>query len=142
MFSKSSSKTNEKEGVTLSPMYRLPIVITILGLFLLILPVRPWPTMVISGFGLFLLLQTCILRLQFTSEDLIVLQLGRELRRFPFKQWIAWRIFLPKLPGLLYFREEASPHLLPILFDPVMLEKQLKIYVGKLQINSKGEQKT
>ena len=38
-------------------------------------------------------------------DDLIVMQLGNELRRFPFKNWIAWRIILPELPGFLYFRE-------------------------------------
>ncbi len=141
MFSKSSSNNKDSEGIILSPMYRLPILITLLGLFFLISPIRPWPTIVISGFGLFLLLQSCTLRLKFTDEDLIVLQLGRELRRFPFKNWIAWRIFLPKLPGILYFREEASPHLLPILFDPKMLEEQLKIHVGKLQIVNEEEQK-
>ena len=62
------------------------------------------------------------------------MQLNRELRRFPFEDWLAWRIFLPWLPGILYFREQASPHLLPILFDKEMLEKQLKLRVGSLEI--------
>ena len=64
-----------------------------------------------------------------------MIQLGRELRRFPFDKWIAWRILLPQLPGLLYFREEASPHLLPILFNPKSLETQLRLRVKDLEIN-------
>ncbi|ABX09310.1 DUF3119 family protein [Prochlorococcus marinus] len=143
MFSKSSLQPNiqDEDGVILTPMYRLPLFIMSMGFPLLLLPIRPWPTLVISGFGLFLLLQSFTLRLKFTSKELIVLQLGRELRRFPFKKWIAWRILLPKLPGLLYFREEASPHLLPILFNTKMLEEQLKIHVGKLQILNENNQK-
>ena len=144
MFSKSPLQSNnqEEEGVILTPMYRLPLFITSIGIPLLILPIKPWPTFFISGFGLFLLLQSFTLRLKFTSKELVVLQLGRELRRFPFKNWIAWRILLPKLPGLLYFREEASPHLLPILFDPEMLEKQLKIHIEALQITKDEHQKS
>ncbi len=141
MFSQSSPNTSDSEGITLSPMYRLPILIILLGGLLLLLPINPWPTVIVSSFGLFLLLQSFTLRLQFTKKDLIVLQLGRELRRFPFKDWIAWRILLPQLPGLLYFREEASPHLLPILFDPKMLEEQLKMHVGKLQIVNESNKK-
>ena len=77
------------------------------------------------------------MKLEFTPDDLIVWQMGRELRRFPFKSWLAWRLLLPKLPGVLYFREEASPHLLPILFDPVTLENQLKLRVGELETPKK-----
>ena len=62
------------------------------------------------------------------------MQLGNELRRFPFEKWISWRIILPKLPGFLYFREEASPHLLPILFEVSSLKEQLKLRVKDLEI--------
>tara|TARA_Y100001968_G_C19409096_1_gene745336 strand:+ start:445 stop:843 length:399 start_codon:yes stop_codon:yes gene_type:complete len=128
------TKENLPEEIILPPSYKLPLVITALGGLLLPLPLSPWPTILISSFGLFLLIQSFTLRLQFTKEDLIVLQLGKEIRRFPFKNWIAWRLFLPKLPGIFYFREEASPHLLPILFDSKELESQLKLRVGKLEI--------
>ncbi len=121
------------QSVVLQPFYRLPLLIISLGLLLLIVPINPWPSILTIIFGLFLLIQSLILRLEFTSEDLVVMQLGRELRRFPFKSWIAWRLFFPKLPGILYFREEASPHLLPIIFDPIELENQLKARVGSLQ---------
>ena len=133
------SSTNHQEGKTkeniiLRPSFKLPLIITILGIPLIIL--NPWPTIIISGFGLFLLLQSFTLRLEFTKNDLVVRQLNRELRRFPFKNWIAWRIFFIQFPVLLYFREEASPHLLPMLFNAKELENQLKLKVGKLEIKN------
>ena len=129
-----SENSTDNESVTLSPSYRLPIFIIFVGLLFLITPFHPWPTIVISSFGSFLLLQSFTLKIKFTKEDFIVMQLGNELRRFPFKNWIAWRIILPKLPGFLYFREEASPHLLPILFEVNALKKQLRLRVKELEI--------
>ena len=129
-----SKNSTDNESVTLSPSYRLPIFIIFVGLLFLITPFNPWPTIVISSFGFFLLLQSFTLKIKFTKEDFIVMQLGNELRRFPFKNWIAWRIILPKLPGFLYFREEASPHLLPILFEVNALKKQLRLKVKELEI--------
>ena len=124
-----------KDGVILSPSYRLPCFIIFIGLLFLITPFHPWPTILISSFGFFLLLQSFTLKLKFTKEDLIVMQLGNELRRFPFKNWIAWRIILPQLPAFLYFREEASPHLLPILFEVNSLREQLRLRVKDLEID-------
>ena len=127
----------DKDSMILPPSYRLPILIIFLGLLFLVSPFHPWPTIVISSFGFFLLLQSFTLKLKFTKEDLIVMQLGKELRRFPFKNWIAWKVILPKLPGFFYFREEASPHLLPILFDVNSLKEQLRLRVKDLEIKKK-----
>ncbi len=124
----------DNDSVILSPSFRLPIFIIFIGLLFLLSPFHPWPTIIISSFGFFLLLQSFTLKLKFTKEDLIVMQLGNELRRFPFKNWIAWRIILPQLPGFLYFREEASPHLLPILFEVNSLREQLTLRVRDLEI--------
>ncbi len=124
----------DQNSVILSPSYRLPIFIIFVGLLFLATPFHPWPTIIISSFGFFLLLQSFTLKLKFTNEELIVIQLGNELRRFPFKNWIAWKIILPKLPGFLYFREEASPHLLPILFEVNSLKEQLRLRVKNLEI--------
>jgi len=129
-----SKNTLDKESVILSPSYRLPIFIILIGLLFLITPFHTLPTIIISSFGFFLLLQSFTLKLKFTKDDLIVIQLGNELRRFPFKKWIAWRIILPQLPGFLYFREEASPHLLPILFEVNSLREQLRLRVKELEI--------
>ena len=134
MTSKTSMSDKSEEGVVLAPNPRLPLIIIIFGLSLKLLPLNSWPTILISSFGLFLLLQSFTLRLKFTTKDLVVLQLGKELRRFPFAKWISWRIFLPGLPGLLYFREEASPHLLPIIFNREDLVSELQKKVANLEI--------
>ena len=127
---------NQSKEVTLAPMYRLPILIILLGLALFFTSLPSSVSIVIGSFGFFLFIQSLTLKLKFTEEDLIVLQLGKQIRCFPFKNWLAWRIFLPQLPGILYFRETASPHLLPILFNIEMLEKQLKLRVGSLEITN------
>ncbi len=129
-----SKNSLEKESVILQPSYRLPIFIILIGLIFLTTSFHPWPTITICSFGFFLLLQSFTLKLKFTKDDLIVMQLGNELRRFPFKNWIAWRIILPQIPGFLYFREEASPHLLPILFEINSLREQLRLRVKDLEI--------
>ena len=129
-----SENPNDKDSVILSASYRLPIFIIFIGLILLTTPLGPWPTIIISSFGFFLLLQSFTLKLKFTKDDLIVMQLGNELRRFPFKNWIAWKIIFPQLPGFFYFREKASPHLLPILFEVNSLREQLRLRVKDLEI--------
>ncbi len=138
-MSTETKQKSEHESVVLETSYRLPLLIILFGPTLLLTPFQPWPTIAVSVFGLFLLLQSFTLRLKFTQNDLVVMQLGRELRRFPFKNWIAWRILLPQIPGILYFREKASPHLLPILFDPRSLESHLKLRVGSLEIKPKSD---
>ena len=122
------------DSVTLSPDARLPLLVVALGLALLPLPLSPWPTAVVVLFGLFLMLQTASLRLEFEERGLIVWQNGRELRRFPYDQWLTWRLFAPWLPGLLYFRETQSIHFLPILFSPKQLRDQLELRVGALEV--------
>tara|TARA_B100000700_G_scaffold262500_1_gene299074 strand:+ start:5190 stop:5603 length:414 start_codon:yes stop_codon:yes gene_type:complete len=131
----SEKQSDEDDSVILSPSYRLPTLIIFIGLLFLITPLNPLPTIIICSFGFFLLLQSFTLRLKFTKSDLIVMQLGKELRRFPFKNWIAWRILFPQLPGFLYFREVASPHLLPILFEINSLREQLSLRVKDLEID-------
>ena len=120
-------------NVTLKPDVRLPLLVVALGTALLPLPLHPWPTFVVVLFGLFLLLQTFSLRLEFEERALIVWQNGRELRRFPYDQWLAWRLFAPWLPGLFYFRETKSIHFLPILFSPKELREQLESRLGSLE---------
>ena len=120
-------------SVTLSPDARLPLLVVVLGVALLPLPLSPWPTVVGVVFGVFLLIQTASLRLEFEERALIVWQNGRELRRFPYDQWLTWRLFAPWLPGLFYFRETKSIHFLPILFSQKQLREQLELRVGALE---------
>ena len=65
-------------SVTLSPDARLPLLVVVLGVALLPLPLSPWPTVVVVLFGVFLLIQTASLRLEFEERALIVWQNGRE----------------------------------------------------------------
>ena len=139
MTTNPQTKSDSSKSVFLKPAHRLPLLISGLGVILLTLPGSQWPGIALTIFGFFLLIQSFILRLEFTPNDLVVWQLGKELRRFPFKNWLAWRLLLPQLPGILYFREIASPHLLPILFDPLELERQLKLRVGDLETPKKTQ---
>ena len=129
-----TSKSESKDSVTISPSFQLPIILIVLSFMLLFLNIGIWPTIVSSSFSFFLLLQTFTLRINITKEDFVVLQLGKEIRRFPFKNWIAWKLFLPDLPGIFYFRETNSPHLLPILFNPKQLKEELLKKVDSLEI--------
>ena len=127
--------SNIEESVTINPSFKLPIILIILSFSLLFLRIGSLPTIISASFSFFLLLQTFTLRIKISQDDFIVLQLGKEIRRFPFKNWLTWKLFLPNLPGIFYFREKSSPHLLPILFNPEQLRNQLKDKVGELEIN-------
>ena len=126
-----------EESVTIAPSFQLPIILIALSFSLLFLKIGSFPTIISASFSFFLLLQTFTLRIKITQDDFIVLQLGKEIRRFPFKNWLTWKLFLPNLPGIFYFREKSSPHLLPILFNPEQLRDQLKDKVGELEIIQK-----
>ena len=126
----SSPQTN---NVIIRPSPRLPFVILLLSASLWPLPLSPWPTMVVGLFSVFLLVQTYILKLEFSEDDLVVWRGQEELRRFPFSEWMSWRLFAPWLPGLFYFRETKSIHFLPILFNRKELQEQLEQRVGHLQ---------
>tara|TARA_B100000945_G_scaffold306618_1_gene294251 strand:+ start:224 stop:625 length:402 start_codon:yes stop_codon:yes gene_type:complete len=128
------NETKVEESITISPSFKLPIILIVLSFMLLFLKIGVWPTILSASFSFFLLLQAFTLRINISKEDFIVLQLGKEIRRFPFKNWIAWKIFLPNLPVIFYFREESSPHLLPILFNPKQLKNELLNKVESLEI--------
>ena len=130
-----NSKTGE--SVTINPSFQLPIILIALSFSLLFLKIGSLPTIISASFSFFLLLQSFTLRIKITQDDFIVLQLGKEIRRFPFKNWLTWKLFLPALPGIFYFREKSSPHLLPILFNAEQLRNQLKDKVGELEIDAK-----
>lgn len=70
--------------------------------------------------------QTATIRLQFTENALDVYRSGTLIRRFPYQEWLNWRIFWSPVPILFYFREVKSIHFLPVLFDPKMLQTCLE----------------
>ena len=124
-----------EDSVTIAPSFQLPLILIALSFSLLFLKIGSFPTIISASFSFFLLLQSFTLRIKISKDDFIVLQFGKEIRRFPFKNWLTWKLFLPTLPGIFYFREKSSPHLLPILFNPEQLRNQLKDKVGELEIN-------
>jgi hypothetical protein len=117
------------QGVVLAPRYGVPIGVVVLGLgCLALLPLWSGALWLAGGlvvFGLFLLLQTALLRLEFAPDALLVWRQTSLLRRFPYTDWLGWKLFWPALPMLFYFREQGSIHLLPVLFDARSLREQL-----------------
>ena len=123
-------------AVTLEPRFAVPAVVTLLGpACLALLPLwggARWLALAVSGFGLFLLLQALLLRLEFSDDALLVWRRQTLLRRFPYEAWLGWRLFWPALPALFYFRERSSIHLLPVLFDAATLRQQLELRLKPL----------
>jgi hypothetical protein len=120
----------DDDAITLAPRFWVPLGLMALAALALAATPRwsgaPWVGLPLLVFGAFLLLQAAILRLCFSAEALLVLRAGQEIRRFPYQAWLDWRLFLPALPVLFYFREQRSPHLLPVLFDATALRAQLE----------------
>ena len=131
-----NTKSKKEEPVIISPSFQLPIILIVLSFMLLFLNIGSLPTIVFASFSFFLLLQSFTLRIKITNDDFIVLQLGKEIRNFPFKNWISWKFILPIIPGIFYFREKSSPHLLPILFNPKQLNDELIKKVDSLEIKN------
>lgn len=123
-------------GVILAPRPWVPMGVITLALALLPLqPAWSWAPIaagVVGLLGLFLLVQTLLLRLQFSGDALLVWSRSSLLRRFPYSAWIGWRVFWGPLPVLFYFREARSPHLLPVLFDATALRQQLDLHLSRL----------
>ncbi len=127
---------DSRADVVLAPRYGVPLGVVALGLGLLPLqllwPPALWLSLVVCVFGLFLLLQSVLLRLTFTADALLVLRQDTLLRRFPYSEWLGWRLFWPGVPVLFYFREQKSIHLLPVLFDAAELQNQLQAHLPQL----------
>ena len=117
---------NPIEVVELSPSYRIPLFLMV-GAGTLTL-VSLWLAGAIALFGLFLTIQTILIRLQFTHEALNVLRSGKVIRSFPYSEWLNWEIFWSPIPILFYFREVNSIHFLPIIFDSKTLLDCLNKY--------------
>ena len=112
----------------LQPRFWVPLGVVGLGLACGLLS---WiAAAVVVLFGLFLMLQTALLRLRFEAEALVVTRSSTEIRRFPYRDWMNWQVFWPVLPVLFYFREVKSIHFLPMLFDANALNEQLTTRIG------------
>jgi hypothetical protein len=132
------------ESHTLSPHYGVSLAVVVLGMACLALQplwsAAPLLALTVGGFGLFLLLQTTLLRLEFSADALLVRRRDTLLRTFPYGDWTSWRLFWPGLPALFYFREKRSIHLLPVLFDPATLQSQLRQRLPHLTADAKAEE--
>ena len=122
------SGPDPNQGTILAPRPWLPLAVVALGIACLLLNV--WAALVVSLLGLFLLLQSQLLRLQFSDEALLVWSSNTVLRRFPYSEWLGWTLFWGPVPVLFYFREQRSIHLLPVLFDATALREQLNSHVS------------
>jgi len=118
------STSETKQTIELTPSYKIPLVLIIAALPLAF--VQKWVSLAIAILGLFLLIQTLIIRLKFTDTALEVYRSETLLRNFPYQDWLNWEIFWSPIPILFYFREVKSIHFLPIIFDPKMLRTCLE----------------
>lgn len=128
--------TDPPDTVVLAPRFWLPLGVVVLGLAALPLAwlwgPALWIALVVTLFGLFLTLQSVLLRLAFSSDALLVWRQDTLLRRFAYADWLGWKLFWPALPMLFYFREQKSIHLLPVLFDATALRQQLEARLPQL----------
>jgi hypothetical protein len=118
-----SPTLNDLSSVELAPSYRIPL--TLIGIALPIFFLQPILGLVLSFFGLFLLIQTLTIRLRFTPNSLDVYRSENLIRSFPYQEWQNWVIFWDKFPVLFYFKEVKSIHFLPIIFDAKALKSCL-----------------
>ncbi len=112
--------------VELHPTYTIPLVLILAAIP--VAAIQFWVGLGVGVFGLFLSIQTAIIRLKFTTTALDVYRGSKLLRRFPYAEWETWQIFWPPVPILFYFKEVNSIHFLPIIFDRQMLRTCLEYY--------------
>ena len=116
----------QEDTIELSPSYNLPVILILLGIALSL-----WQTttgIVITVIGLFLLIQSFIIKLKFTATTLEVCRGQTVIRSFPYSDWQNWEIYFPVVPILFYFKEVKSIHFLPIIFNPQQLQSCLEKY--------------
>jgi hypothetical protein len=136
MDSPNPNPPDELDEVTLAPRPWVAFGAIALGWGCLLLPIgwpaSGWLALAVVLFGGFLMVQTVLLRLRFSEEALLVLRGDTLIRRFPYEDWLGWKLLFPAVPVLFYFREERSIHLLPVLFDATTLRHQLEKRLGQL----------
>lgn len=124
------TETSTAEIIELKPNFAIPIVLVIIAIALL--PFFKIGAGIVGILGLFLLIQTLRIKLQFTQKALDVYNGKTMIRSFPYEEWINWRIFWTRLPILFYFREVNSIHFLPVIFDSKTLLICLEKYCPRI----------
>ena len=115
---------NSSTRTDLAPSFVIPLVLIAVAIPLLW--VNRWLSLAIAIFGVFLLIQTVLIKLSFTETSLEVYRSTTLIRSFPYAEWQNWRIFWEPVPILFYFKEVKSIHFLPIIFDPSTLKACLE----------------
>jgi Protein of unknown function (DUF3119) len=114
------------DSIELKPNYTIPAVLVAIAIP--ITAIQLWLGIGMGIFGLFLTIQTAIIKLKFTTIALEVYRGSKLIRTFPYQEWENWQIFWPPVPILFYFKEVNSIHFLPIIFDPQVLRTCLEHY--------------
>lgn len=115
------------DTVELQPSYTIPL--TLCAAAIPAAGIQSWVGLAIGGFGLFLSIQTALIKLKFTPTALEVYRGSKLIRTFPYHEWENWEIFWQPVPILFYFKEVNSIHFLPIIFDPQALCTCLEHYL-------------
>jgi hypothetical protein len=123
------------DRVELTPNYTIPLIL--IAAAIPIAAIQSWVGLGIGVFGLFLSIQTAIIKLEFTTTALNVYRSSKLIRAFPYQEWETWQIFWQPVPILFYFKEVNSIHFLPIIFDAQMLHTCLKYYCSHLAPDEK-----
>ncbi|MEL6580203.1 MAG: DUF3119 family protein [Cyanobacteria bacterium J06621_12] len=132
---------NYTEIVELAPNFKIPLFLILaavggavaakwLGGAMLVV------SLAIAILGIFLTVQTFLIRLQFTEKELRVLRSGKVILGFPYSEWLNWEIFWSPIPILFYFKEVNSIHFLPIIFDAKTLAECLQRHYPRDQNES------
>ena len=124
-------KSESTRVVELAPSFKIPVGLILLAAAFAF--VSFWVGGVLAVLGLFLTLQTFLIRLQFTERELRVLRSGTVIRSFPYSEWLNWEIFWSPVPILFYFKEVNSIHFLPIIFNAQTLTDCLQEYYPQKQ---------
>ena len=121
-----NTEAESTQAVELSPNFKIPLFLIAIAIALSF--VSLWLGGAIALLGIFLTIQTFLIRLQFTDKALNVLRSGKIIRSFPYSEWLNWEIFWSPIPILFYFKEVNSIHFLPIIFDSKTLADCLHKY--------------
>jgi Protein of unknown function (DUF3119) len=113
-------------SIELAPNYTIPAILIAAAIPIAVFQL--WVGLGLGIFGLFLTVQTAIIKLRFTTIALDVYRGSQLIRTFPYQEWETWQIFWQPVPILFYFKEVNSIHFLPIIFDPQMLRTCLEHY--------------
>lgn len=119
-------KLKISETIELSPSYNIPLILVTVSIPIAL--INLWLGLVITLFGLFLMLQAVMIKLRFTPTALDIYRSNELIRSFPYVEWENWQIFWQPIPILLYFKEVNSIHFLPIIFNAKTLRQCLEQY--------------